>query len=111
MANDDIENHVAESFPLLVADLQRGDVLRFEEEQKRQAEQRAALRQQVPNQGMTAAELLKKIDGDPEAAQRKIEDELARIGKEAQAAAAQKDKTNEPLPVGHFPAPPTSTSG
>jgi hypothetical protein len=105
---DDIENHMAESFPLLIADLQRGDVVRFEAEQKKLAEQRAALRQQTPNQGMTAGELLKKIDGDPEAAQRKLEEELARIGKEAQAAAAQKDKSNEPLPAGHFPPPPTS---
>lgn len=105
---DDIENHMAESFPLLVADLQRGDVVRFEAEQKKLAEQRAALRKQEPNQGLTAAELLKKMDGDPAEAQRKVEDELARIGKEAQAAAAQKDKTNEALPAGHFPPPPTS---
>jgi hypothetical protein len=105
---DDIENHMAESFPLLIADLQRGDVVRFEAEQKKLAEQRAALRAQTPNQGLTAAELLKKIDGDPADAQRKVEEELARISKEAQAAAAQKDKSNEQLPAGHFPPPPTS---
>lgn len=108
MPNDDIENHMAETFPLLVSDLQRGDVLRFEEEQRKEREARAALRKQEPNQGLTAAELLKKIDGDPLDGQRKVEDELARINKEAQAAAAQKDKTNEPLPAGHFPPPPTS---
>ncbi len=106
---DDIENHMAETFPLLVADLQRGDVLRFEAEQKKIAEQRAALRKQDPaNQGLTAAELLKKLDGDPADGQRKVEVELDRMAKEAQAAAAQKDKTNEPLPAGHFPPPPTS---
>lgn len=105
---DDIENHMAESFPLLVADLQRNDVARFEAEQKKLAEQRAALRKQEPNQGLTAAELLKKIDGDPDEAQRKLEDDLVRISKEAQAAVAQKDKQNAPLPAGHFPPPPTS---
>jgi hypothetical protein len=109
MPNDDIDKHVADSFPLLISDLQRGDVLRFEEEQKRDREARAALRKQEPaNQGMTAGELLKKIDGDPLDGQRKIEVELDRIAKEAQAAAAQKDKSNESLPAGHFPPPPTS---
>jgi hypothetical protein len=105
---DDIETHMAETFPLLVADLQRGDVVRFEAEQKKLAEQRAALRQQTPNQGMTAGELLKKIDGDPAEGQRKVEEDLARINKEAQAAATLKDKSNEQLPAGHFPPPPTS---
>lgn len=105
---DDIENHMAESFPLLIADLQRGDVIRFEQEQRKLGEQRAALRQQTPNQGLTAGELLKKIDGDPAEGQRKMEEDLARINKEAQAAAAQKDKSNETLPAGHFPPPPTS---
>lgn len=106
---DDIENHMAEAFPLLVSDLQRNDVARFEAEQKKYAEQRAALRKQDPNQGLTATELLKKIDGDPDEANRKMQDELARISKEAQAAASQKDKQNEPLPAGHFPPPPTSS--
>lgn len=105
---DDINEHMADSFPLLVADLQRADVQRFEDEQKRDREARAALRAQEPNQGLTATELLKKLDGDPADAQRKAEDDLARINKEAQAAVAQKDKTNEPLPAGHFPPPPTS---
>jgi hypothetical protein len=106
---DDIETYMAESFPLLISDLQRGDVVRFEAEQKKLSEQRAALRQQTPNQGLTAGELLKKIDGDPAEGQRKMEEDLARINKEAQAAAAQKDKANEQLPAGHFPPPPTST--
>lgn len=106
---DDIENHMAESFPLLVSDLQRGDVLRFEEEQKKERAARAALRAQDPaNQGLTANELIKKIDGDPLDGQRKVELELDRMAKEAQAAAASKDKQNEPLPAGHFPPPPTS---
>lgn len=108
MANDDVENHMAESFPLLISDLQRGDVQRFEQEQRKQGEQRAALRQQIPNQGLTAGELLKKIDGDPADGQRKMESDLDRIAKEAQAAVAHKDKQNEPLPTGHFPPPPTS---
>jgi len=106
MANDDIENHMADSFPILVGDLQRGDVLRFEEEQKRDRAARLALRQE--NHGMTAGELLKKIDGDPTDHQRKVDVELDRMTKEAQAAAATKDKQNEPLPAGHFPPPPTS---
>ncbi len=108
MANDDLENHMAESFPLLVSDLQRGDVLRFEEEQRKDREARTALRKSVPDQGMNASELLKKLDGDPQEGARKVEDDLARINKEAQAAVATKDKQNEPLPTGHFPPPPTS---
>jgi hypothetical protein len=110
MSNDDLENHMAESFPLLVSDLQRGDVLAFEEKQKKEREARAALRaQDTTNQGMTASELLKKIDGDPLDGQRKVELELDRMAKEAQAAVAKKDKQqNEALPAGHFPPPPTS---
>jgi len=106
-ANDDIENHMAESFPMLVGDLQRGDVLRFEEEQKKDRAARLALRQEG-NRGMTAGELLKKMDGDPTDHQRQVDVELDRMSKEAQAAAASKDKQNEPLPAGHFPPPPTS---
>lgn len=106
--SDDIDKHMAESFPLLVSDLQRGDVAQFEEAQRREREARAALRKQTPDQGLTAGELLKKIDGDPLDGERKVQEELARISKEAQAAAAQKDKSNEPLPAGHFPPPPTS---
>lgn len=105
--NDDINNHMAESFPLLISDLQRGDVLRFEEEQKKDRAARAALRQQS-NAGMSAGELLKKMDGDPSDHERKVNVELDRMTKEAQAAAASKDKQNEPLPIGHFPPPPTS---
>lgn len=108
MPNDDIENHMAESFPLLVSDLQRNDVAAFEEKQKLERMQRALLRQNQPNQGLTAGELLKKIDGDPADAARKVEVELDRMAKEAQDAAAKKDKSNEALPAGHFPPPPTS---
>lgn len=105
---DDTEDHVAQMFHGLVLDLQTNDVARFEAEQKREREARAALRHQVPGHGMNAAELLKKLDGDPADEQRRIETELARMGKEAQAAAAEKDKKNEPLPIGHFPPPPSS---
>lgn len=109
MSDFDPNNHMAESFPLLISDLQRGDVARFEADQKKDREARAALRQQNPDQGLTAGELMKKIDGDPVEGQRKVEVELDRMSKEAQAAVAQKDKSsNEPLPAGHFPPPPTS---
>lgn len=109
MSNDDLDNHMAEMFPMLVSDLQRADVVRFEAEQKRERELRAALRKQdESNQGLTAGELLKKMEGDPADGQRKVEVELDRMAKEAQAAAAQKEKQNEALPAGHFPPPPTS---
>lgn len=105
---EDPEDHVAMMFHGLVSDLQTNDVARFEEEQKKERAARAALRHQIPNQGMNAGELLKKLDGDPADEQKRIETELARMSKEAQAAVAEKDKKNEPLPSGHFPPPPTS---
>lgn len=105
---DDPEEHVAMMFHGLVSDLQTNDVARFEAEQKKEREARAALRHQDPYQGMNASELLKKLDGDPADDQKRIETELARMSKEAQTAAAEKDKKNEPLPVGHFPQPPSS---
>ena len=113
MPSDDPNEHVAMEFHGLVSDLQRGDVMRFEEEQRLEREKRAALlalqrANEVGDVGMTASELLKKIDGDPADEQRKIQDDLARIEREAKAAVAQKDTKNEPLPQGHFPPPPTS---
>lgn len=103
----DDEEHVAMMFHGLVSDLQRNDVARFEAERKKERDARAALRHEAPNCGMNASELLKKLDGDPAEEQRKIETELARMGKEAQAAADLKDKKNDHLPIGHFPPPPT----
>lgn len=105
---DEVDEHVSQMFHGLVSDLQRGDVERFEAEQKREREARAALRAQQPGVGLSGSELLKKIDGDPEEAQRRIDEELARVNREAQAAAAAKDKSNEALPQDHFPPPPTS---
>jgi|GEM_PF-4380143 len=106
---DEPDEFVAMMFHGLVSDLQHNDVARFEAEQKKEQEARAALRRQNPHQGLNAGELLKKLDGDPADDLKRIETELARISKEAQAAAAAKDKDkNEPLPVGHFPSPPTS---
>lgn len=106
---DDPDEHVAMMFHGLVSELQHADVARFEAEQKKERAARAALRHQSPNHGMNAGELLKKLDGDPADDQKRIDAELARMSKEAHAAAAEKDKKNEPLPAGHFPPPPTST--
>lgn len=108
MPEDDVNEHVAQMFHGLVSDLQRGDVERFEAEQKKEREARAALRSQQPGIGMSGSELLKKLDGDPEDAQRRIDEELARINREAKAAADAKDKSGEALPSDHFPPPPTS---
>lgn len=105
---EDPNDYVAMAFHGLVTDLQHNDVKRFEEEQKRDREARAALRKQTPNQGMSAGELLRSLDGDPELAQMMVQEELARQNKEAQAAVAEKDKANAPLPAGHFPPPPTA---
>lgn len=105
---DDPNEHVAMMFHGLVSDLQRSDVEQFDEEQRREREARAALRSKTPDQGLTAGELLRKLEGDPRDEQRKIEEELTRINKEAQAAASQKVR-EEPLPEGSFPAPPTTT--
>jgi hypothetical protein len=102
------DEHVAMQFHGLIADLQRGDVEKFEADQRRQAEARSALRKQVPNQGLSASELLKGMDGNPEEDQRRLQEELTRLNKEAQTAAAAKSPQNEPLPQGHFPPPPTS---
>lgn len=104
---EDPNEFVAMEFHGLVTDLQQNDVRRFEEEQKRDREARAALRHQNPANGMSAGELLKAMDGDPELAKLKIHEELARQSKEAQAAVAEKEKkANEPLPAGGFPPPP-----
>jgi hypothetical protein len=108
--NDDVEGHMAEMFPTLIGELQRNDVQQFDLEQKKQSELRAALRAQDSNQGLTASELLKKIEGDPAESQRAMEEEFDKIAKEAKAAVAAKDKEKlaAALPVGHFPPPPTS---
>lgn len=106
---DNPDEQVALLFHGLVSDLQFNDVAKFEEAQKKERVARDALRHEAPNHGMNAAELLKKLDGDPADEQKRIESELTRMGKEAQVAAAEKEKTkNEPLPIGFFPRPPTS---
>jgi tRNA U55 pseudouridine synthase TruB len=103
---EDVNDHVAMGFHGLVSELQRNDVARFDEDQKKQAEQRAALRRATPHQGLNAGELLKKLDGDPEDANRRVQDDLDRIDREAKAAA---DKSKpEPLLEGCFPPPPVS---
>ncbi len=102
---DNAEDHVAFEFHGLVSDLQRGDVERFEAEQKKQSEQRAALRR-VTVQGMNAGELLKKIDGDPGDAGRNIQNDLDRIDREAKEAVAASKNKQAPLPEGSFPPPP-----
>jgi hypothetical protein len=104
---EDAEDHVAMMFHGLVTDLQQADVARFEEEHKQQVAARAALRATQPVMGMSAAELLRKLDGDPEDADRKVRDSLDRVDREAGAAAEVKDK-QEPLPMGHFPPPPVA---
>ena len=106
---DDVDEHVAQMFHGLVSDLQRSDVEEFERRQVEDREKRAALRAQQEGRGMTAGELLKQLDGDPAAEMQKIQDELTKLTKDAQAAASKKASV-EPLPDGHFPAPPTSGS-
>jgi hypothetical protein len=110
MSDFDPNETVALMFHGLISDLQTNDVERFEAAQKKEREARRALRHQDPAyQGMNAGELLKKLDGDPADDQKRIDAELARMSKEAQAAAAEKDKDkNAPLPAGYFPPPPTS---
>ncbi len=104
--SDDINDHVAMEFHGLVLDLQRGDVERFEAEHKKQAEKRAALRRADPTRGLNADELLKKIDGDPETTNRRMQDELDRIDREAKMTTDKQKVSREPLPEGRFPPPP-----
>jgi len=108
MPEHDPNEYVAMEFHGLVTDLQQNDVKRFEEEMKKDRAARAALRHQDPNHGLSAGELLRAMDGDPELRQLRIQEELAKQNKEAQAAVAEKDKLNEPLPAGHFPPPPSA---
>lgn len=103
---ENIEEHVAMEFHGLVSELQNNDVKRFEEEQRKQAQQRAMLRRADPSNGLSAGELLKKMDGDPEGANRRVQDDLDRIDREAKAAADKLRVTREQLPDGHFPPPP-----
>jgi len=105
---EDVEEHVAMMFHGLVSDLQHNDVAAFEREQARQAAARAALRKQTPNQGLNAGELLKQLDGDPAAADRRVQSELDRIDRESKAAAEKNKSKVAPLPEGHFPPPPES---
>lgn len=105
---DNLEDHVAMEFHGLVSDLQRNDVARFEDEQKKLAADRAALRRSTPNQGLSAGELLKKLDGDPEVANRKIQEDLDRIDRDARELATKQKAHSEPLPEGNFPPPPGS---
>lgn len=103
---DNVEDHVATEFHGLVSDLQRGDLEQVEAAHKRQAQERLLLRLAAPNRGLTAGELLKKMDGDPEEANRRVQEELDRVDREAKAAADKQRATREPLPEGHFPPPP-----
>lgn len=103
---DNVEDYVAMEFHGLVSDLQSNDVKRFEAEQKRQAEARAQLRRADPAQGLSAGELLKKMDGDPETSNRRVQEELDRLDREAKAAADKQRVSREPLPDGYFPPPP-----
>lgn len=115
---EDVDEHVAFEFHGLVSDLQRNDVERFEEEQKKQALQRAMMRIAsrpagphqggLPNQGLNASELLKALDGDPEAANRRVQEDLDRIDREAKVSADKLKTQREPLPEGNFPPPPGS---
>lgn len=103
---DNPDEHVAMEFHGLVSELQTNDVKRFEEERRRQAELRAQLRQADPSQGLNAGELLKRMDGDPATANRRVQEELDRVDREAKAAADKLKTAREPLPDGHFPPPP-----
>ncbi len=105
---EDVEEHVAMMFHGLVSDLQHNDVARCEEEHKRAAEQRAALRRQTPHQGMSAGELLKKLDGDPEEANRRMQADLDRIDRESKAAVDKIKSAQGPLLEGRFPPPPVT---
>lgn len=104
---DDADEHVATEFHGLVSDLQRGDVERFEADLKRQAQLRAELRKSDPDRsGLSASELLRKMDGDAEAANKKIQDELDRAASDAKAAVAKQKVTRGAPADGHFPPPP-----
>lgn len=102
------EDYVAMEFHGLVSDLQRNDVQKFEEDRKKQAELRAAMRRADPSVGLNAGELLKKMDGDPETTARKVQGELDRMDTEVKAAVDKLKASREPLPEGHFPPPPES---
>lgn len=97
-------DYVAEAFGTLIADLQRGEVEAFEQRMADDRRRRLELRRAAGDISLSAGELLKKIDGDPLEAQRKLDEELERTRRESATAAARKDKANE-LPQDHFPAP------
>lgn len=97
-------DYVAEVFGSLIADLQRGEVEAFEQRMAEDRKRRLELRALAGDNTLSAGELLKKIDGDPADAQRKLDEELERVRREAASTAARKAKTDE-LPQDHFPAP------
>lgn len=102
------DEHVAFEFHGLVADLQRNDVVRFEQEHKAERRRRADLRASTPGAGLNAGELLKKLDGDPSEADRKVKEMLDRIDRDAKAAVEKTQRAREPMPEGSFPPPPES---
>lgn len=105
---EDVEEHVAEMFHGLVSELQRNDVTQFEQERAKEAALRAELRRANPHQGLNAGELLKKLDGDPEVSDRKMQADLDRIDRDAKVSAEKVAGKRDPLPEGHFPPPPES---
>lgn len=105
--SDDINDHVAAAFHGLVADLQRNDVVAFDDDLKRQAAARAELRARAAA-GMTAGELLRQLDGDPEENARKVVAALDKIDREAKAAAAATQDQRGAMTDGHFPPPPVT---
>jgi hypothetical protein len=82
--------------------MQRAEVENFEKRMASERAARLALRQ--PQDGLTAGQLLKKMDGDEQDAQKRLDDELEKVRQEAAAVAARKDKDVE-LPPDHFPPP------
>lgn len=102
---DDVDAHVAMVYHDLISDLQRNDVEQFDAAQRREREARAALRRQTPDQGLTAGELLRRMDGNPEEEQKRVEATFDKLNQEVKDAAKGKD---EPLPSTHFPSPPKS---
>jgi len=108
VSNDEF---ISPAFPGAIENLQRNELAEFEK--AREAERKAwetireAQRASGQKVGETMNQLLKRLEGDddPELAQAKLDAEIDRVNKEAEAAVeAAKPKEQEKGP--RFPAPP-----
>lgn len=106
----DPNEYIAEAVHGLIMSVQENAVLEADRAHEEDRRRRIELRMARGETGVSASELLRQLaDDDPERQSQRLTDEMDRVEKEAAAAAAAKEKTNEQLPADRFPAPVLTT--